>query len=295
MAKPVGWGKKYVFLRPEGQVRQSQIITTYGAGALIDLVDQAVLVGGLDFWSYGSAKGVPIIQEPRLRDALAESFRIAGRPLSFENAFREPPAGDGRQPQRAVGIQVLEMPRWFVCQNPRCRALVRSDGLDLKGGRYRHQCEQKKGTESVPVRFVGACRRGHLQEFPWIYFAHRHAERQCPAPSLRLLEGATGDFSEVIVQCACGAREKLSGATVHEANPSCEGKRPWLGTEGDEECDEKLRLLVRTASNGYFPQVVSALSLPEKGRELEIAVRMIWDVLQAATPETLGPFAQSPR
>jgi len=117
MAKPVGWGKKYVFLRPEGQVRQSQIITTYGAGALIDLVDQAVLVGGLDFWSYGSAKGIPIIQEPRLRDALAESFRIAGRPLSFENAFREPPAGDGRQPQRAVGIQVLEMPRWFVCQN----------------------------------------------------------------------------------------------------------------------------------------------------------------------------------
>jgi hypothetical protein len=295
MAKPVGWGKKYVFLRPEGQVRQSQIITTYGAGALIDLVDQAVLVGGLDFWSYGSAKGVPIIQEPRLRDALAESFRIAGRPLSFENAFREPPAGDGRQPQRAVGIQVLEMPRWFVCQNPRCRTLMRSDGLDLKGGRYRHPCEQKKSTESVPVRFVAACRRGHIEEFPWIRFAHRHAERQCPAPSLKLLEGATGDFSEVVVQCACGAREKLLSATVIDTNPTCEGKRPWLGTEGDEECDEKLRLLVRTASNGYFPQVVSALSLPEKGRELEIAVRTNWDVLQAATSETLGAFRAIPK
>jgi len=295
MAKPVGWGKKYVFLRPEGQVRQSQIITTYGAGALIDLVDQAVLVGGLDFWSYGSAKGVPIIQEPRLRDALAESFRIAGRPLSFENAFREPPAGDGRQPQRAVGIQVLEMPRWFVCQNPRCRALVRSDGLDLKGGRYRHQCEQKKGTECVPVRFVGACRRGHLQEFPWIYFAHRKVERICPAPSLKLIEGATGDFAEVVIQCACGALERLVVATAPETNPPCEGKRPWLGTEGDEECNERLRLLVRTASNGYFPQVVSALSLPEKGRELEVAVRTNWDVLQAATPETLGAFRAIPK
>ncbi|MGH9319805.1 MAG: DrmB family protein [Vicinamibacteria bacterium] len=295
MPKTVGWGKKHVFLRPEGQVRQSQVITTYGAGALIDLVDQAVLMGGLDFWSYGSGKGVPILQEPRLRDALAESFRAAGRELSFENAFREPPAGDGRQPARAVGIQVLEMPRWFVCQNPRCRALVRSDGLDLKGGRYRHQCEQKKGTECVPVRFVGACRRGHVQEFPWIYFAHRHADRQCAAPSLRLLEGATGDFSEVIVQCACGAREKLSGATVLETNPPCEGKRPWLGVEGDEPCDEKLRLLVRTASNGYFPQVVSALSLPEKGRELEVAVRTNWDVLQAATRETLGAFRAIPK
>jgi hypothetical protein len=295
MAKGGDWGKKHISLRPEGQVRQSQIITAYGAGALIDLVDQAVLVGGLDFWTYGSAKGVPIIQEPRLRDALAESFRRAGRELSLENAFREPPAGDARQPSRAVGIQVLEMPRWFVCQNPRCRALVRSDGLDLKGGRYRHQCEQKKATESVPVRFVGACRRGHLQEFPWIYFAHRHAERQCPAPSLRLLEGATGDFAEVVVQCACGAREKLLGATVLETNPACEGKRPWLGVEGDEECGEKLRLLVRTASNGYFPQVVSALSLPEKGRELEVAVRTHWDVLQAATSETLGAFRAIPK
>jgi hypothetical protein len=112
---------------------------------------------------------------------------------------------------------------------------------------------------------------------------------------LKLLEGATGDFSEIVVQCACGARELLSGATVFEVNPACEGKRPWLGVEGDEECDEKLRLLVRTASNGYFPQVVSALSLPEKGRELEVAVRTHWDVLQAATRETLGAFRAIPK
>ena len=54
-------------------------------------------------------------------------------------------------------------------------------------------------------------------------------------------------------------------------------KGPWpsfvtqieeMADEGKEECDEKLRLLVRTASNGYFPQVVSALSIPDPGREL---------------------------
>jgi hypothetical protein len=281
-AETAGW-KKYVFLRPEGQVRQSQIITTYGAGALIDLVDQAVLVGGLDFWSYGSAKGVPIIQEPRLRDALAESFRIAGRPLSFEHAFREPPAGDGRQPQRAVGIQVLEMPRWFVCQNPRCRALVRIAGLDLKGGRYRHQCEQKKGTESVPVRFVGACRRGHLQEFPWIPAIGRW--NGVPGAG-ELLEGA-GRFCEVVIQCACGAGATRGRDARDE--PPC--KEASVGVE-ETKCE--LRLLVRT-KNGYFPQVVSAHSLPEKGRELEIAVRMIWDVLQAATAETLAAFRAIPK
>jgi len=40
---------------------------------------------------------------------------------------------------------------------------------------------------------------------------------------------------------------------------------------------------------------LSALSLPEKGRELEIAVRTNWDVLQAATRETLGAFRAIPK
>src|SRR2546426_6923660 len=41
------------------------------------------------------------------------------------------------------------------------------------------------------------------------------------------------------------------------------------------------RLLIRTASNAYFPQVVSVLSLPERSSAVETAVRELWDLLQA--------------
>jgi len=140
---------------PDGRVRRSQVVTTYGPGALVDLVDQAVLVGGLDFWRWDPNKGRRVIQEPRLRDALAERFQQAGRPLSFENAFFEPPLGDDQAPTKLSGIQALEFPRWSVCQT--CRALARNDHLQLKSGRYHHDCE-KKGV-CVPVRFVAACRR----------------------------------------------------------------------------------------------------------------------------------------
>ena len=34
-------------------MRQSQVITTYGPGALVDLPDRSVIVGGLDFWTGG--------------------------------------------------------------------------------------------------------------------------------------------------------------------------------------------------------------------------------------------------
>ena len=38
--------------------------------------------------------------------------------------------------------------------------------------------------------------------------------------------------------------------------------------------------MVRTASNAYFPQVVSGLSLPDRGSAAETAVRDLWDDLQ---------------
>src|SRR5579871_587105 len=167
--RPRGWGRTELRRPPEGKIRQSQVVSTFGPGAMVDLLDNAVLVGGLDFWSFDPQRPARVIQEPRLRDALAAGFQAAGRKLSLEYAFREPPAGDDADPRLTCGIRVLEFPGWFVCQNPVCRALVRAiDGLEKKAGRYRHTCGRDKTGECVPVRFVMACRRGHLDEFPWI-------------------------------------------------------------------------------------------------------------------------------
>lgn len=280
---------------PQGAIRRSQVVTTYGPGAMIDLLDNAVLVGGLDFWSYDRrAGGAPHIPEPRLREVLAERFKSINRELSIDRPFREPPPCNDREPSRFAGIQVLEFPQWFVCQNPDCRTLVRKqDGLDFKRNRYWHNCGGKRAFECVPVRFLGACRRGHVQEWPWIAFAHL-GKSMCAGPSLRLREGATGDFSEIQVECACGAKQSLALA-VSSLELQCDGHRPWLGPDGREPCEgEKLRLLVRTASNSYFSQVVSALSIPEPSKELDDAVSEHWGTLKVATPETLSAFRTIP-
>ncbi|MGE3752774.1 MAG: DrmB family protein [Planctomycetota bacterium] len=276
---------------PDGRVRLSQVVTTFGPGSLVDLVDHAVLVGGLDFWSYPRDRGYVVVQEPRLRDAVVQSLHEGHPKLSVDAAFREPPAGDEQDPRKSCGIQVLQFPTWFVCQNPTCRALRKGDVLEPKGERYRHYCDDRKPTECVPVRFVVACKRGHLADFPWIWFAHEMGGRAtCAAPNLRLDEGTTGDFSEISVRCTCGGAALLSKALAPTTGIHCFGHRPWLGAEGKEECDEHARLLVRTASNSYFSQTMSALSIPEPGRELLDAVERNWDVLQAATAATLPAF-----
>ncbi len=281
-------------VQPEGAIRRSQVVTTFGPGAMVDLVDQAVLIGGLDFWSYHKKRDHQIA-EPRLRDSLVDRFRSVGRELSLERPFREPPIGSDREPSPYAGVKVLEFPQWFVCQSRDCRALVRKTELELKKGRYVHACAKaKSGSETVPVRFLGACVNGHAQDWPWIDFVHlSHPGGRCAAPSMRLTEGSSGDFSEVRVTCACGAESPLSTAMAG-VKLSCGGQRPWLGAEGREECGETLRLLVRTASNSYFSQVVSALSVPEPGRELEAAVAEHWGTLTVATVETLAVFRTIP-
>ncbi len=281
--------------QPDGTVRQSQVVTTFGPGAMVDLLTDAVLVGGLDFWSYDRAFALPHIPEQRLRDAIVERFSELGRELSHETPFRAPPVGNDREPSKFAGVGVLEFPHWFVCQNPRCRALQRKDGLELKSHRYWHQCDREKKTECVPVRFVSACKRGHIDEFHWISFVHAGRSKdpgaeRCAAPSLTFQEGPTGDFNDIRIVCACGASEKLN-ATYGLELP-CFGSRPWLGPEGKEECAEHIRLLVRTASNSYFPQVVSALSIPDPAGDLHEKVQSVWDVVKTSTKELLQAFRQ---
>jgi hypothetical protein len=288
-ARRKSFGKSKI-VPPQGRLRQSQVVTTFGPGSMVDLLDHAVLVGGLDFWSH--QHGMARLENARLRDRLADMFKDAGLELAGHGAFVEPPAGNEQEFSAGQGVQVLEFPQWFVCQD--CRALVRSDGLELKSGRYRHHCAHrtdKRGADCVPVRFVAACRKGHLSEFPWIPWVHEmQGEPRCAAPQLTLEEGETGDFSEVLVKCSCDLQRPLSQVLAPEARPRCSGERPWLGPNAREECDEKMKLLVRTASNGYFAQVVSALSIPEKGLELYEAVRNCWDVMANATRETLPAF-----
>jgi hypothetical protein len=262
--------------RPDGSARQSQLLTTYGAGAMIDLVERAVLVRGIDYWRYDPAHAYEI-PEPRLQAALSERFRAIGRELERERPFRAPPAGNDSDPRRNVGVQTLTFPWWYVCSESKCRTLCEApNALPLRNGRYVHNCTPK-GTAMVPVRFVGACRKGHLQEFPWKWFVHRNQSEACSFAQLTLREGPTGDFSEIRVGCkTCGAEESLVSAQAEHARPPCSGRQPWLGPQvRDPDCGEKLRLLVRTASNAYFSQTESALSLPVGDKGLDTAVASV--------------------
>lgn len=294
MASSRKWAGKKQLQPPDGRVRPSQVVSTFGPGSMLELVQDSVLVGGLDFWRFVD-EGQHEVREPRLLEAVEPLFQRRRWALSKDSPFRKPPAGDDREPSKSCGIQVYEFPRWFVCQNPKCRALVRANSLDRVNGEYRHRCGGVEAEQErcVPVRFVAACRKGHLDDINWPWWVH--AEERCDAPQLKLHEGASGDFSEIAVHCTtCGKRRRLIEMTIEERQHPCPGERPWLGLEAREPCGEPLRLLTRTASNAYFAQTMSVLTIPEP-ETLQRKVRSVWDVLQAATPEALKAFRVIPK
>jgi Domain of unknown function (DUF1998) len=277
-------GNKKALRRADGQIRQSQMVSTFGPGAMVDFINRSVVIGGLEHWGFPK-EGFVALDDARLRRSLIPRLKSLDPNLDLAQTgyFRMAPESDDREPDLRVGARALEFPRWFVCQG--CRRLARAaEAFEGKGERYRHECSSNRFSHAVPVRFVAACKRGHLADFPWIAFVH--PDGTCDRHELYLKEGATGDVARIIVECrSCGSARPLSQAAVLPFD--CSGDRPWLGGRAaNEPCSEKMKMLVRTASNAYFAQVVSALRLPEPDPDpltIKLRERDVWKAVQKVT------------
>jgi hypothetical protein len=266
-------------VQPHGQIRQSQIVTTFGPGAMIDLPDYAVILAGLDHWS--GYQDHPIVE-----DRLASKVRnLLGRSFTFY----APPADNDDPTAPATGITVWLFPEWFVGQDARQdRSGVRSrplvNRLDLDRGMKLRLESRDKPQRVVPVRFVQACTRGHVSDIDWRVFVHGKGAT-CSRRLWLDERGTTGDLTDITVRCECGQFKALSAATKIGDLPLgyCNGPRPWLGPNAWERCGDGAqnpaqpnRLLIRAASNAYFAQTLSVISIPEPGLKLRNAVEDVW-------------------
>lgn len=280
---------------PLGQARQSQVLQLYGPGSMVDLPGYALLIGGLDFWD---DKGCDIIHEPRLRQLVRQATGEAQLDL------RTPPKEVDRLKNSSGSIKSFRFPEWSVAQKVserfafegipcRARPLVHfNDGCIKNWCRYR---DDEGEHPLVPVRFVMACPHGHLSDIPWRDFCFR--QFNCKnTERLYLLEAGTGnDFTQIYVQSESGVTRKLADALVKEKNSLgyCQGCTPWLGRGrfDSEICTSdgertKNRLLVRSASNAYFTETLSVISLPEEANLLAKHVCELKDELGGIEAET---------
>ena len=228
------------------------------------------------------------VVEPRLVEKLKNLFEP---PLQVLKLYSPPPdPDDPTQPQ--TGITAWQFPEWFITQDVdtdvshgtvRARMLVHRNRLTK--GKYID--DNKKKRSVVPVRFVRACRSGHIGDIDWYGFVHGGAT-ECRRQLWIEERGTSGDLSEVWIRCDCGKAERsvFQAADMKiRALGQCDGNRPWLGPWSKEKCGEPNRLLIRTASNAYFGQSMSVISLPDRNDTVRTAVESVWEFVSEIEDE----------
>ena len=250
----------------------SQLLLTYGPGAMLDLPDHAVMVSGLQGWRYGN--GWSPLEEDRLVPLLRQ--QLAGKLSANFAGLRQPPAMDeDKKDKWAPGVDVSIFPTWFIVDDD---GRAEDDGSPSKSEKRRRLVElhdlsstranklsyrgEGKRSEVNPIRFVAACARGHLQDIDWRFLTHRTGDRTCRKPLYWVERGVSSDPGDISIRCTCGATVSLADLYKPKFLGVCRCQSPWLPRPAqDETCDKDLKLLPRSATNTYFPQIVTVISL----------------------------------
>lgn len=255
-----------------GDMRPSQLIYTFGVGALIDLPRMSGLVMGLDDWD--TKHSIEIVEDRLLRALQKQCGKQLKRlllpPMALEENNADPTAP-------AIGVPVAPFPRWLRCPVCDTLATVESGVFSLAQDPYRPDktryvhasCAKGNNPAALPVRFLTACREGHLSDFPWIDFVHR-GNVPCKPSILTLREyGAAGDASDIVLECkTCGRKERMSTAfDTDKFKMKCVAHHPHLRQTESCGCEEESRTILLGASNSWFPTVMSAISLPRNGND----------------------------
>ena len=228
-----------------GELRPNQIITTFGPGAVVDAVKDSVTILDIPYWK---DKGKKIID---------------GRLVSYLNvdAFYMP------RTTFAHDIPVVSFPSWHVCSNLKCTRLFLFDPTEpsfdldkyLKCGVTCPEC----GSMAYPARFITICENGHMSDFPWRWWVHR-GKTDCRGKLKMYSTGNTSTLSDMWVECSCGAKRSMCGATqAHNFEElACSGMHPFRPYSRSEHCEKPVIPSQRGASNVYFAVTRSALSIP---------------------------------
>lgn len=286
---------------PLGELRPSQLLYTFGIGAIVDLPHLSAVVTGLEDWPLTSCKP---IREDRLLEQVRRRLGIQVQglyapPAREENTGGWIPAFDDHA---IVGVPVAPFPRWLRCPFCSLLAPIKSGLFQLRisPGRpdlakYVHVgCKKATQPAVLPARFLFACEAGHLDDFPWHWFVHK-GKVGCYG-NLELREyGVSGEAADVEVSCLeCSEKRRMVDAFGREARrnlPNCRGRRPQLRDFETEPCRADRQAILLGASNSWFGVTLSTLFVPE-AKESQIArlVEEHWTVLADVDDQSILRF-----
>lgn len=266
-----------------GEIRRSQVVSTYGPGAIADFPRLSAIMAGLDEWSIfeGTLTEDMLIRERNLQKMLEKEFFVQV-------------STDEREEQK-FQLPVHRFPRYYYC--PNCHMLDKYKRISRTSDRetgFNKQlyCSNSKcnGIRLIPSRFVAACQNGHIDDFPYFEWVHKGGGRESADHQLFMeYKGETGGLDSILIRCSCGAAKTMAGSMDRQALAfkKCTCSMPWLGLGEDkkgwykdpEGCGATMRTMQRSANNVYYPVRQSALTIPPWSSKVQQVIRRHEEVL----------------
>lgn len=251
-----------------GQLRKTQLITTFGSGSIVDMPGYSVIMAATDYWD---KRNIDKLYEPNLQRLLGMKYFLKPKATETDARFGAP------------DLPAYRFPIMHFC--PQCKKLMSYKYFGDKDGKKCLGCNK----DLVPSRFIAACINGHLEDFPYKWWVHHGNINDCTEPDK--YDNLTIDFSSsssglesIKIKCtACGKERSMEGSMSKDALKGyyCRGHRPWVGLKKEsndpEPCSAVMMTLQRGASNVYFGITQSALTIPPWSKKIQKEIESNWD------------------
>ena len=272
-----------------GELRTSQLITSYGVGAIIDFRDETAILAGADDWCPVSENDSRILRCHNLEKILNRQFFVR-------------PKGDKKQKaiyKRSYShdIGAYRFPQMLYC--PACSRLFSDSQLaGLQKGELKcPNCKRRL----VPSRFVVVCPHGHIDDFP--YSSWVHSGNPCPKseegkpPHLKLFNiNNRTSLGSLMVSCEdCNAIRSMRQAFVPEVLASiykCTGRQPWLDHDDYSPCRERPVVRMRASTGVYMAVNISALNIPPWSAKASQLLMRHFDAMEGKSEDALKSYIE---
>lgn len=269
---------------------KNKMLSSYGGiGSLVETTEDSVIIETFDNWGYDSILNSNEIEkyliiDDRLLSRLKYVFKNLRYIVSVPDEY-----------DRIIHPKANYFPKWFYC--PNCKQFKEySDwkyswhnlGKDLKYF-YPPKCSNNDCNEEIleQVRFIMTCPNGHIQDLPWKFWNNRTIENQpeqdfsgdeederggsiildfnskC-CSNQKLIYSVSRENSElsgIHIECkSCGKSEDLGG--VFGFRMKCSGNAPWFGLNVHQNCEEKLKVVIKSSNSIYYTNLISSIYIP---------------------------------
>lgn len=232
-------------------LRSSQIITTYGPGAIIEApggpgVILSIEKSGIFSSSFGTVRDYEIRDE-RLTKVLdgAKLFRI--------------PTNDELRLSSNHGFySATPFPTWSLCVKHKIIYKYHAETGGCPDCSL-HSNEQRKTARLQTIRFLQICSNGHMDDLPWTSLMHNVGDR-C-RPKHLLWKGSGSNESNKEIECPkCGASRSMGD--LYKTGVRCTGLLPEQSGTERVTCNSRARIVKRHAAMIRVAITKSSVTIP---------------------------------